>query len=69
MEATAEGLNVAANTRQALKRRRDERVDRKPPRQRIIPLLKHNVEVPEGFDVDSITLDSAKHGETTSRTD
>lgn len=66
MEATAEGLKASAYTRQALKRRRDEPVDRQPPRQRTIPLLKHDVEVPEGFDVDSITLDSAKHGETMS---
>ena len=63
MEATSEGLEAAANTRQALKRQREDAVTRQLPRQRTIPILKHEVEIPDGFSIESCTQDATKHGE------
>lgn len=63
MEATVEGLQASAETRQALKRRREELISTESSvKARAIPVLKHHVEIPEGFDVDSIKLDVGKYG-------
>lgn len=62
MEATPEGLQAAAVTRQALKRRWEDILPQQPARQRTVPALKHGVEIPEGFDIESCAKDPARHG-------
>lgn len=65
MEATPQDLQASAETRQALKRRREELTSTGGgnTKVRAVPVLKHDVEIPEGFDVESIKLDPSKHGE------
>lgn len=68
MEATEEGLQIAAATREAAKRKREQHeADEtasapKPKRARPIPVLKHEVEVPPEFDEATRSLDPALHG-------
>lgn len=69
MEATPQGLQASAETRQALKRRREELTSTGGnTKARAVPVLKHDVEIPEGFDGESIQLDPSKHGEALTQT-
>lgn len=70
MEATEKGLQVAAATREAAKRKREQHqaapADGDAPkakRARPIPVLKHEVEVPADFDEAARDLDPTLHGE------
>lgn len=70
MEATDQGLQVAAATRESAKRKREQHdaaaaATAAPgaKRARQIPVLKHEVEVPPDFDEASRNLDPALHGE------
>ncbi len=68
MEATEAGLQAAAATREAAKRKREQHeaaadvLAPKPKRARPIPVLKHEVEVPPEFDEATRALDPALHG-------
>lgn len=70
MEATELGLKVAAATRESAKRKREQHEAAAAPdpvpsakRARPVPVLKHEVEVPPGYDEASRQLDPALHGE------
>lgn len=68
MEATEAGLQIAAATRDAAKRKREQHeaqesaAEANPKRARPIPVLKHEVEVPADFDETARDLDVARHG-------
>ncbi len=69
MEATELGLKVAAATRESAKRKREQHEAVAAPepvpsakRARPVPVLKHEVEVPPGYDEASRQLDPSLHG-------